>query len=157
VPPPAEVDSFQLVEDLYEEEEEDDSLPFYGGVLPWLVPVGCNVYPTGRTFVQYVWLRVDSLGEGIERADVRHIGRRTYADDEVISNTGWGSILEVPLRSSDWAYDWTCWLLENGLAPGQAFLLRLQYSSYQIDLRWGLGRGLGRGLGHGHRRSRGVG
>lgn len=104
----------------------DDSLPIYD-VVPALLPVGCNAYLSGVKGVeQYVWLVVDSTADGVETADDRWIGRRPHRFESAIYETGWESILGVAHYD-----DWRDFLLREGLAPGQSFLVRVCFSSHR--------------------------
>jgi len=87
-----------------------------------LIPVGCNVYTTDE---QLVWLFVDTDDDGPERAGVDSIGRCNYWHDSTIDDSGWDAVLG--LQAGTW-YDW---LMAEGVAPGQRFLVRLRFSTSQ--------------------------
>jgi len=103
----------------------DDAFPIYGEIDPHLLPVGCNAYiTTGKknpTSRQYVWLRIDCIGDGPEDVGERWIGRRDDYHDEELRESGWTHILDLA-----WDQDWDAWMLREGIAPGQEFLVDIE-------------------------------
>lgn len=97
---------------------------YSGDVLPFLIPVGVNVFANAND-EYYLWLVIDDPFYGAESyGDIEQgddVGREPeWLDDEII-NIGWYYLLDIKYGEEGWVE----FMLKHGIAPGQPFLIKI--------------------------------
>lgn len=111
----------RLLEPDLELADDEQDEPYIGGVLPWLVPVGLDVHANRAA---YLWLRIDWPGDTPESAAESYLGR----PDEWVSDavgSSYRDVLDIGWSESGHHDDWMPFMLREGIAPGQAFLIEI--------------------------------
>ena len=110
---------FEAIGPTYEPKLSD--LPeFEGGVLPWLIPPFCDIY-TESTI--YIWARLVDGGNDLKL--------EAYSADFLGRPPEWTMYDELDIESITGVYrDVFDWGLQEGLAPGQPFVLEIEPTKY---------------------------
>lgn len=106
------------------------------GDRPSFVPQGVNVYmPTGETFA---WLRLEYDGEdlALEEDYDDELGTMDADTERELEDHGWEGLVSLPWQNDASGEGWMFratglkFALENGIAPGQRFLVLVEKPTY---------------------------